>query len=292
VYFTVAEVEVSPLIPPIIAFCISLFTSLGGISGAFVLLPFQVSILGYTSPSVSATNQLFNVFATPGAVYRYVKEGRMVWPLAVQIAFASAPGVLVGAWMRIRYLPDPDRFKFFAGLVLVLLGGRILADAVKRSGSTGFTGSPEVRETRFGLGHTHFVFASQQYRYATIPLCLLSVLVGILGGAYGIGGGALVAPALTAGFGLPVHAVAGAAVVGTLVTSVCGVAAFHFLAPLSPGVSVGPDWLLGALFGIGGFLGMYVGSRWQKRVTPRTIKLIVAGCALLIGLRYLSGLLT
>ncbi len=31
-------------------------TSMGGISGAFLLLPFQMSVLNYTAPSVSGTN--------------------------------------------------------------------------------------------------------------------------------------------------------------------------------------------------------------------------------------------
>jgi len=42
-----------------VAFAISSFTSAGGVSGAILLLPFQMSVLGFTSPAVSATNQLF-----------------------------------------------------------------------------------------------------------------------------------------------------------------------------------------------------------------------------------------
>jgi uncharacterized membrane protein YfcA len=45
-------------------------------------LPFQVSVLGFTSPAVSPTNLVYNIFAKPGGVYRYVREGRVVWPLA------------------------------------------------------------------------------------------------------------------------------------------------------------------------------------------------------------------
>jgi len=51
------------------------------ISGAFLLLPFQHSVLGYTAPGVSATNLVYNLVATPGGAYRYLREGRMLWPL-------------------------------------------------------------------------------------------------------------------------------------------------------------------------------------------------------------------
>ena len=39
-YFPTAEIEVSPFVPPLVAFVVSFFTSMGGISGAFLLLPF------------------------------------------------------------------------------------------------------------------------------------------------------------------------------------------------------------------------------------------------------------
>ena len=59
-YFPVADIEVAVWIPPLASFTVSFFTSMGGISGAFLLLPFQVSFLGYTAPSVSATNQVLS----------------------------------------------------------------------------------------------------------------------------------------------------------------------------------------------------------------------------------------
>src|SRR4030043_309642 len=100
--FPVSGVEVSPWIPPLVAFGISFFTSMGGVSGAFLLLPFQMSVLGFTSPAVSATNQLFNVVAIPSGVLRYVREGRMVWPLAFAVVAGTLPGVLVGAVVRVH----------------------------------------------------------------------------------------------------------------------------------------------------------------------------------------------
>ena len=80
-YFPIADIHANPYIIFFVAFIVSFFTSMGGISGAFLLLPFQMSVLGYTSPSVSATNHVFNIIAIPSGVYRYIKEKRMVWPL-------------------------------------------------------------------------------------------------------------------------------------------------------------------------------------------------------------------
>jgi len=135
--FQTAGIEVVPWIPPLVAFVISFFTSMGGVSGAFLLLPFQVSILGFTSPSVSATNQLFNIVAIPSGVYRYIKEGRMVWPLTWAVIIGTLPGVFIGAIVRVRYLPDPKNFKMFVGLVLLYIGGRMLKDLLQKKRSKG-----------------------------------------------------------------------------------------------------------------------------------------------------------
>jgi len=44
--FPISGIEVNPIIPFMVAFLVSFFTSMGGVSGAFLLLPFQVSFLG------------------------------------------------------------------------------------------------------------------------------------------------------------------------------------------------------------------------------------------------------
>jgi uncharacterized membrane protein YfcA len=77
-----AGIEVPPWIPPLVAFVISFFTSTGGVSGAFLLLPFQMSFLGYTAPSGSATISCSILLPSPAGSNRYWKEGRMVWPLS------------------------------------------------------------------------------------------------------------------------------------------------------------------------------------------------------------------
>lgn len=125
-FFPVSGVEVHPLVPFVVAFVISFFTSMGGVSGAFLLLPFQVSVLGYSTPSVSGTNQVFNIVAIPSGVYRYIREGRMLWPLTWAVIIGTLPGVFIGAWFRIRFLPDPNEFKLFAGIIKTILCGCVL----------------------------------------------------------------------------------------------------------------------------------------------------------------------
>lgn len=86
------------------------------------------------------------------------------------------------------------------------------------------------------------------------------------------------------------YTIAGAALAGTLVSSAAGVAIYTLLAPHYSHVGpVAPDWALGALFGLGGFLGVYLGARLQKFLPGKIIRL---GLGLLISglaLKYIVG---
>jgi len=294
--FPTSGVEVNPLFPFLVAFCVSFFTSMGGVSGAFLLLPFQVSVLGYTAPSVSATNQVFNIVAIPSGVYRYIREGRMLWPLTWAVIVGTLPGVFIGAWIRIEYLPDPKDFKFFAGLVLLYIGWRLIIDVFKGKNKekekiplTRAQTTQTVRVTMSTLHKVAFEFNSENFHFSPPMVYGLCFLVGIAGGIYGIGGGSIVAPFFVAIIGLPVYVVAGAALMGTFITSIAGVIFYHILAAFYPNVSVAPDWFLGALFGVGGIIGMYFGARTQKYVPSRYIKSILCACVLFVSGKYISG---
>jgi hypothetical protein len=305
--FQTAGIEVAIWIPPLVAFVISFFTSMGGISGAFLLLPFQISFLGYTNPSVSATNQLFNIVAIPSGVYHYWKEGRMVWPLTFVVVAGTLPGVFIGAILRVRYLPDPKSFKLFAAVVLLYIGLKMLGDLVKKNSKNtakekienrfqeivrkhgSRTALPTVKVTHFNLKRIGYTFYGERFDVSFWGIFALSTIVGVVGGVYGIGGGSIIAPFFVTFFGLPVYTVAGAALMGTFVTSIAGVAFYQAIAPFYPNVSVTPDYLLGILFGIGGMAGMYLGARCQKFVPARAIKWMLTLIIISTAAKYVAA---
>ena len=289
--FPVAGIEVSPFIPPLTAFAVSFFASMGGISGAFLLLPFQMSVLGYTNPSVSATNQFYNVVAIPSGVYRYVREGRMVRPLTLAVAAGTLPGVFAGALIRILWLPVPRHFKLFAALVLAYIGARLARDMWRQKNApaakTGGKNTGKVTIVEAGLKNIAYSFQGEVYSCPTMGVFTLSLIVGVIGGAYGIGGGAIIAPFLVSWFRLPIHTISGATLMGTFLTSLAGVAFYSVIAPFFPGQSISPDWMLGLLFGIGGAAGMYCGARMQKFVPAVYIKVMLSLVILSTAAKYI-----
>ncbi len=311
--FPVSGVETNPLIPFLVALVVSFFTSMGGVSGAFLLLPFQVSVLGFTSPAVSPTNLVYNVVAIPSGVYRYIKEGRMAWPLTWVVIVGTLPGVFIGAFLRIQYLPNPKAFKLFAGCVLLYIGLRLAYDlwrprpsmkaletrfnervaAMKQESrsrvAVGLPPEAVVCTKKFTLSRIAYEFYGECFEFSTWGIFALSFIVGIVGGTYGIGGGAIIAPFFVAVFGLPVYTVAGAALMGTFITSVAGVVFYMMIAPWYPQQAVSPDWLLGILFGLGGMAGMYLGARTQKFVPAKLIKGLLAVILMYLAVTYISG---
>jgi uncharacterized membrane protein YfcA len=312
--FPISGVDVNPIVPPLVALVVSTFTSMGGVSGAFLLLPYQVSFLNFTAPAVSPTNLVFNIVAIPSGVYRFIREGRMNWPVAFATILGTLPGLYFGAIIRIHWLPNPKNFKLFVGCVLLYIGLRLLYEqtpwaklrkakilefeaqvqerlqkVMKESGQTTGRGLPpaaRVRTSDWSLKQVSFEFLGETFTFKPVALVSLALCTGLISGTYGIGGGAIIAPFLAAIFRLPMYTIAGAALLGTLVTSVAGVGIYYSM-------SIGPDWALGALFGIGGFLGMYLGARLQKYFSGKVIRiglgLIISGLALHYILGFLLG---
>jgi len=314
VLFPISGVQTWWFLPPLVALVVSTLTSMGGVSGAFLLLPFQMSVLGFTSPAVSSTNFVYNIVAIPSGVYQYFKEGRMAWPLTWVVIIGTLPGVFIGYYLRVLYLPDPRAFKLFVGLVLLYIGSRLLYETTGKAqagkarlseldrkfsertkqiraqqqtqAAAGLPPEAVVKTITFNLRTIEYEFWGERFRFSVPAMFLLAFAVGIIGGTYGIGGGAIIAPFCVAVFHLPVYTVAGAALLGTFLTSIVGVF-FYSVLPASSAAPTSPDWALGFLFGAGGFAGMYIGARLQKYVPQKAIKLMLGTMISALALKYI-----
>ena len=150
-----------------------------------------------------------------------------------------------------------------------------------------YAGTPKVTEQKFSLLHISYEFQGHTFDVNTIGIVTLSFVVGIIGGIYGIGGGAIIAPLLVTFFGLPIFTIAGATLMGTFVTSIAGVVFYQLIAPFYPNQVIAPDWGLGILFGLGGAAGIYCGARFQKYFPAKIIKWILIGCILFPAIYYI-----
>jgi uncharacterized protein len=247
------------------AFAVSTVATPAGISGAVLLLPFQVSVLGTPSPAVTPTNLLYNVVSTPGALYRYWRQHQTGGRLALLLITGTLPGVITGSVVRVELVPGPAVFDLLVAALLLPLGIWLILTRAARD--------RQARPAR---------------QIPPAILVGLAALTGCVGGIYGIGGGSILSPILI-GSGRPAAEVAPAALASTFVTSLGGVITFTLLS-LSAG-PVAPNWPTGIALGLGGIAGGYTGARIQSRLPDALIRRVVGILAIAIAAHYLwSGL--
>jgi uncharacterized membrane protein YfcA len=240
-------------------YAVAVLATPAGVSGAVLLLPFQLRVLDVPSMVATPTNLLYNVIATPGALYRYWRQKQTGGRLAVLLIAGTLPGVIAGAVIRVELLPRAHVFNLVVAAVLVPLGTWLLL--------------------------TRPTLPDQPVRSAwpvsTPVLVVLAAVVGCVGGIYGVGGGAILAPILI-GSGRPASVVAPAALASTFVTSAAGVISFTILAADQSG-AVAPDWTTGVALGLGGLAGGYTGARIQSRLPDAVIRRLVGVLAVAVG---------
>ena len=198
------------------------------------LVPVQVSVLHTPSPAITPTNLLYNVIATPGALLRYRGRAVLAAPLTMTLLLGTLPGVIVGSVLRVEVLSGPQAFYLVIAAVLLPIGAWLAGG--RRPAATREPPPPGT----------------------TVASVAAALLVGVVGGIYGIGGGSLLAPVLV-GLGFGVAEVAPAALASTFLTSIVGVVTYAVLSLRHSG-SIAPDWGVGIGIGLGGLAGGYIGT--------------------------------
>lgn len=248
-----------------LALSISVLTTPVGVSGAVFLTPAQLGLLGTSALQVTPTNLIYNVIAIPGGLIKFARAGSLWNPITRVLLWGTAPGMVVGAIIRSQLLSSPDAFHAVIAAVLLPLGIWMLF----------FNPPLDTGQNRESPSRT---------------ILLLALLVGVIGGVYGIGGGSILAPILV-GVGYRVALVAPAALASTFATSVIGVIAFALIG-LRTGQNLTPDWGVGIAIGLGGLLGSFIGASIQPRVPEGLLRKVLGLLAVGIATVYAIATLT
>jgi len=258
-----------PLLPFIAAFIIGLICSPAGVTGAFLLLPFQLSVLGVTSPIANSTNLLYNILSIPGGAYNFWREKRFLLPLAIALVLGYLPGMYLGTLVRIHLLGDVRAFKAFVAAVLLYLGIRLILSKSQRI-------EGEMKILKSSSLKVEFSFANSIFTFNPLAIALTSFTIGIVASAYGVGGGAI----LVSLYSLPIKAIAGANLVGTFAASVFGLASYTAL-------GYPPNLENGIAMGAGGAMGIFIGSKLQGRVEERKLRILLSLLIIGISAKYI-----
>lgn len=151
-----------------------LMSGLFGIGGGTIIVPALVW-LGLTQRHAVATSLAAIIPTAIAGVISYAQSGHVDWIAALLLACGTIIGSQLGSWLLSRLPEMVLRWAFAAFLVFVIVSQIV--------------GTP----SRDGTIHMTFLTGAL--------LVLLGVFVGTLSGLLGIGGGAIVVPALSLAFG-------------------------------------------------------------------------------------------
>jgi uncharacterized membrane protein YfcA len=249
----------------LLGFAIGAFGTLIGAGGGFILVP--LLLLGFHFPppdAVGTSLTLVFLNALSGSV-AYLRQRRVDLALGWRFALATLPGAVGGAYLT-RALSSQVFGRAFGGVLLVVAVLLFL----------GRTASPSGRAVRRFVG---LEGESHGYHVDVWKGVLVSLVVGVISSAFGIGGGIIHVPFLIVVLGLPIHV---------------ATATSHFVLSISALVGAVTYLALGhmdlwtvALMGPGIVAGAQLGAHVSIGTSAGIIRRILAGSLAIVGARMI-----
>ena len=237
--------------------------SVGG-GGAILALPVLVYVLGEGVSQASTASLIVVALAAGLGGGALARHGHVCWRIALSFAAAAGIGAVGGTAAGSAV----DAKTLIIAFVPLMLGAA--AATWRRAGVSDDDDESDCPESRL------------------VTIAMAGVGVGFLTGFFGVGGGFLIVPALTAGLGMSMRfAIASSLVIITL-TALAGLAS-HMAAGVQLDVAV--TALLASSTAAGALLGSSLGRRLPQQMLARAFAVVVTALAafLVIDVVLLGG---
>ena len=291
-----------------------LMAIVGEASGIFSL-PYYMSVLEFTSISVSPTS-LITTFLNPfGALLGYWREKQWNLDLALWLCIGAILGSPIGPFIRVYWLSDPVPFKAVIGIVLFFMSVHLWIQTTswylqrttrQREFKERFDKMMQARladgEAPSGLPSAFRIVTEErswkrltisywgERRSFSVPaMVLIGFIVGIVASALGVGGGFMLVPILVSFYGLPMYVLVAGTIPFVIVLSITGLIAYTVTLPLLTGVSTPPDWAFALFVAAGAILGAWLGSKTQKFIPEKYLKTMLGTITGIIGVLYVAN---
>lgn len=282
----------------------------GEAAGIFAL-PYQMSILQFSTAHVTPTTQLLTFLNPFGALFGFRRNRQWNLDLALWVCLGGVIGGLTGPFLRITLLSDPKPFTLVVGLALVVAGVHLCFAAAKgyraRRNPTGldakFRKEAEDRRKKglppaglpAGVGidtvsrqgwNLTVSFWEESWTVNRGFLFLTGALVGVISAALGVGGGFLLVPIFAAVYGLPMYVLVAATIPYVIVLSAVGLFTYGVILPTVTGTAIAPEWAWGFFAAAGGILGAWCAAKTQRFVPEHLLKVMLGSITGLAGALY------
>ena len=262
----------------------------------------HISVLGMGDPNaIKVANQLLELTSRVFSVPIYLRQRRVLWPLALSYGVGAPFGAAAGSWVSSAVLVDMASYRFVFALLVLGVAARMLYEAIidPARRSRGLQRAFEVsRLARHGQGARS---PGAPRAPCSVRLGLTRIRIGIGGDAFtfnplasaaggfgisfaaamlGVGGGFLATPFMASVLLFPMFFVAGTALVALMLPLAVSVSTYLLL-------NAGVDWTLMAIEMPGIALGSLLGPVINRRIDERALRLVVAVVLICIAVFYL-----
>lgn len=220
-----------------------------GGGGSILAVPLMVYLVGVRNPHIAIGTSAFAVAANAAmGLWNHARAGHVRWRCAGLFAIAGIIGAAAGSTLGKAF--DGHKLLFLFALLMIVVGVLML----RRRTIAGDTNVKLGREnagklTAYGLG------------------------AGAFSGFFGIGGGFLIVPGLTAATGM--------SMINAVGSSLVGVTAFGLTTAINYSLSGLVDWALASAFIAGGLFGSLVGTESARILSKQRGRLSVVFAVLI-----------
>lgn len=260
-----------------IGFAAGSLGALAGLGGGIIIVPsllfFSVSVSLFThiSPQQAVgTSLVVMIFTGLSSTLAYMKYKTVDYKSGLLFFLGSGPGAIIGAFVNKTL--SVDSFYIYFGMFMILMAFVLLfRSKIKPLPARTKGGIARKFTERNGTVHT--------YSFQPGTAICIAFVVGFCSGIFGIGGGALMMPAMILLFAFPPHVAVATSMfmifLSALVSSVTHVVLGNVL------------WLYAALLVPGAWIGAKIGAFLNTRLKSNTLIVVLRIILIFMGIRLI-----
>ncbi|TSI06837.1 sulfite exporter TauE/SafE family protein [Lysinibacillus sp. BW-2-10] len=266
----------------LIALCAGIVGALVGLGGGVILIPATLFIglelqffPDLTPQRVVGLSVIMMIFTGLSSTLSYMKSKQIDFKSGLIFFIGSIPGTMFGAWLN-KSLDLPS-FNLLFGILLIVLSTLLLVkDKLK----------PISWFIDHGTKRTFIDKNGIEYEYG-FPIWFaiaLTFVVGMISGLFGIGGGSLLVPAMVLLFLFPPHVAVATSMFMVFLSSLVNSASHIYLGNV--------PWSYTIPVIIGAYIGAKFGSALNKKLSSKTVVMVLQVVMMIMGIRsVIEGLL-
>ncbi|MFC7746097.1 sulfite exporter TauE/SafE family protein [Lentibacillus kimchii] len=242
----------------VVALIAAFIGSLVGLGGGVIVIPVMLFLHSYSDAFAWATPQVIVglslisiVFTAISSSISYYRNGQINSRIGLLFLIGSIPGGILGSWLN-QFI-NTDHFTLYFGILMIALSFLFL---LKRD---------RQREERS--------------KTPIVSVVIISLIVGVLSGLFGIGGGAIIVPAMIFLFGLSVHTSAATSMFVIVFISIMSAGTHIALGHI--------EWEYVIFFIVGAWIGGTIGAKVNQHIKSNVLEWILRIMLIVVGIRLI-----